>query len=220
MKKKINIGIADDHVLVRQGLMSLLLEFEGINVLFDVNNGKELLDALKKNKPDIVLLDIEMPVMNGHEAFELIKIKYPHVKVIIVSTHYKDSYIIEFIKKGVAGFLSKNTDVEKIVDALYSVYELGYYYDSKTALILANSISNNNHVPIPPEQNGFNLTLRELEIIRMICANKTNMEIAEQLGISVRTVEGHRLHIREKTDCKNSLELITFAIKNNLVFII
>ena len=217
MTKLIQIGIAEDHLLTRQGLISLLKEFEGINVMFDVANGRELLDTLKKSVPDIILLDIEMPVMNGREVFEKIKVKYPKLKIIIISMHFKDSYIIEFVKKGASSFLNKNSSIEKIVDALFSVHEHGFYYDNTVAMIMAKSIASNC---IPPSEDILELTditSREIEIIRLICLNKSNKEIAESLSISVRTVEGHRLHIMKKTNCKNALELTTFAIQNNFV---
>ena len=219
MTKLIHIGIAEDHLLTRQGLIALLKEFEGINVLFDVPNGRELLDSLKKTVPDVILLDIEMPVMNGREVFEKIKSKYPKLKVIIISMHFKDSYIIEFIKKGANGFLNKNSSIEKIVDALFAVHEHGFYYDSTISLIMAKTISNNL---IPPSEDIIattDITSREIEIIRLICLNKLNKEIADSLNISVRTVEGHRLNIMRKTNCKNALDLTTFALQNNLISI-
>lgn len=219
MHKIIHIGIAEDHLLTRQGLISLLKEFEGINVLFDVANGRELLDSLKKSVPDIILLDIEMPVMNGREVFEKIKAKYPKLKIIIISMHFKDSYIIEFVKKGANGFLNKNSSIDKIVDALFAVQEHGYYYDSTVAMIMAKTISSNSAPPSEDIASQTDITSREIEIIRLICLNKSNKQIADSLNISVRTVEGHRLHIMKKTNCKNAVELTNFAIQNNFVSI-
>ena len=216
MKKKIKIGIADDHLFVRQGLISLLKEFEEIVVLFDVGNGKEVLEKLKNHTPDIILLDIEMPVMDGVEVFDKIKIQYPTINVIIVSSHYQDSFIIEFVKKGVAGFLNKNSSIEKMVKVITAIFLEGYYYDGTISLIISKAISHS------PEKNDIvhrpdlNLTDREIYIIRLICLNRTSLEISKELFISVRTVEGHRLHIRQKTNCKNAMDLIIFSIQNNL----
>jgi len=217
MKKPIKIGIADDHLFVRQGLISLLKEFEEIKVLFDVGNGKEVLEKLKNQMPDIILLDIEMPVMDGAEVFDKIKIKYPAIKVIIISSHYKDAYIIEFVKKGAAGFLSKNSSIEKIVEVVTAIYKEGYYYDSAISLIMSKAISHTLENSAVVHRPDLNLTDREIFVIRLICLNKTSIEIAKELFISVRTVEGHRLHIRQKTNCKNPLDLITFSIQNNLI---
>lgn len=219
MNRPIQIGIAEDHLLTRKGYIALLKEFEGMNVLFDVANGRELLEALKKELPDIILLDIEMPLQNGKEAFEKIKLKYPTLKVIILSSYFYDSYIIDFIKKGANAFLSKNSTIEKVVEALQSVHEQGYYYDSGVALILAKTISGNS---LPPGEDILvttDLTGREIEIIRLICLSKSNKEIADYLNISIRTVEGHRLNLMKKTNCKTALDLTRFALQNNLVLI-
>ena len=142
MKKPIHIAIVDDHVIVRQGLISLLAEYEEVNILFDANNGKELMDNLKSSKPDIVLLDIAMPIMNGKEALEKMQLKYPKIKVIVMSQYFHDEYIIEFIKAGASAFLPKNCDIDKLLDAINYVFEHGYYYDNRTAIvhILNNSI--------------------------------------------------------------------------------
>ncbi len=219
MKKPIKIGVADDHLFVKQGLISLLKEFEEVQVVLDASNGKELLEQLKKAKPDVILLDIEMPVMDGAEAFEKLKSKFPAVRVIIVSTHYKDSYIIDFIKKGAAGFLGKNTSIEKIVEAIKMVHKQGYYYDNAVSLILAKAISHTIESQPEIHRPDLHLTDREIRIIRLICLNKPSSEIAKLLFISVRTVEGHRLHIRQKTNCKNAMDLITFSIRSNLISI-
>ncbi|MDP2388147.1 MAG: response regulator transcription factor [Bacteroidota bacterium] len=215
MNGKINVGIAEDHLLVRQGMVSLLKEFEELNILFDVGDGKELMNRLKEDKPDVVLLDIEMPNMNGREALEKIKIRYPKIKVIIISMHFEEPYIIEFIKKGANGFLPKNVDIELIVDAIYSAHHDGYYFDTKVSKVLAANLIN--------PHNGVNtnavsvLTDREIEILRYVCFEKTNREIAEILNISQRTVEGHRKSILDKTGAKTSMGMVIYAIKNKYV---
>jgi DNA-binding NarL/FixJ family response regulator len=140
MKEKniINVALAEDHVILREGLINLLNEeYEHIKVLFDVSNGRELLDELEESKPDVILLDIDMPVLNGKEALEEIKIKYPAIKVIMLSTHYNDSYIIEFIKMGASAYLSKASSMEEIVKAIDTVFEEGRYYDSGVLKALA-----------------------------------------------------------------------------------
>ncbi len=215
MSKTIHIGIADDHLVLRQGLISLLKEYDNLNVVVDVNNGKELLDSLKRNKPDIILLDIEMPIMNGREALEKMQFKYPLVKVIIMSMHFNDAYIIEFIKNGACAFLPKNCDIDKIVDAIYSVYEIGYYYDNRVSSAMAAILKKS--VPREDVVFGMEFTKREIEIIRLICLKKSNIEIAKAVNLSVRTVEGHRYNISKKTNINNPVDLIDFAIHNKLI---
>lgn len=215
MSKTIHIGIVDDHLVLRQGLMMLLKEYENLNVILDAGNGKELLTALRHKTPDVVLLDIEMPVMNGRETLDRVKEKYPKVKIIIMSMHFNDAYIIEFIKNGACGFISKNSDIEKIVDAIQSVYELGYYYDHKVSVVMAEMIK---RIPgingVVPETD---LTKREIQIIKLVCNKKTNIDIARLLNLSVRTIEGHRYNISKKTNTTNSLELVDYVIQNNLM---
>lgn len=214
MTSPIHIGIADDHLVLRQGLVSLLKEYDNLNIIIDVSNGKELLDALKKSKPDIILLDIEMPVMNGKEALEKIQAKYPFIKVVIMSMHFNDAYIIEFIKKGACAFLPKNCDIDKIVDAIHSVHEFGHYYDNKVSAAMAAILKKST-----VEQDivtGTQFTKREIQIIRLICLKKTNAEIAKETNLSVRTIEGHRYNISKKTGINNTVDLVDFAARHKI----
>lgn len=214
MKNVIHIGIADDHKLLRQGIISLLSEYDNLNVIVDVNNGKELLDALRKSKPNVILLDIEMPIMNGKEALEKIIIKYPEVKVIMMSMHFNDAYIIEFIQQGARGFLPKNCDIDKIVDAIHSVHEFGYYYDNKVSTAMVNMLKKSPAMTSIVCTTEF--TPRELEILKLIYKKKTNLEISGVLGLSVRTIEGHRLNISKKSITNSPEELIDFIRKYRL----
>jgi DNA-binding NarL/FixJ family response regulator len=216
MKKSIHLGIADDHLVLRQGLISLLKEYDHLNIVLSVNNGKELMEELKKTKPDIILLDIEMPLMNGREALEKITIHYPKIKVIMISQYFTDAYIIEFIKNGACGFLPKNCDIEKIVDAIQLVHENGEYYDNKVSSAMAAALKRT-----PSEINELvtntELTKREFEILRLICRKKSNSEIADILHLSIRTIEGHRHNIYKKTNTSNIFELIDYAYLHHLI---
>lgn len=211
----IRIGIADDHVLLREGLKALLLEYEQITVLFDVGNGIELLNAIKKKQPEIILLDLEMPGMNGMQVLEVIKIKYPLLKVIVLTNYYSDSHLIEFISKGASAFLPKNYDIEKIMDAIYTVHEKGFYYDKHTDEILKSRL--NLLFQNKQASNNTCLTNRELSIIRMVCSGMSNKDIANQLNLSVRTIEGNRYSISKKTNTHNALALLDYATKNKIL---
>jgi DNA-binding NarL/FixJ family response regulator len=216
MKKPINIAIVDDHTVLREGLISLLKEIDGIQILFDVGNGKDMLEKLKTHKPDIILLDIEMPVMNGKQTLERLRIKYPNIKVLMFSQYFNDSFIIEYIKDGACGFLPKNCSSDKIVDALFSVQETGCYYDNKVSSVMASLIKK---TPSVPENNFLDtpFTRQEIRIIKMVCNKKTSAEIANDLNISERTVEGHRYNICKKTNTHNPVELIEYAKNNGLI---
>jgi DNA-binding NarL/FixJ family response regulator len=217
MSKKINIGIADDHLVLRQGLVSLLKEYDDLNVLIDVSDGKELLDALKTKKPDVILLDIEMPNMNGKVALEKIQLKYPQLKVIMMSMHFNDSYIVEFIKKGACAFLPKNCDIDKIVDAICAVHDNGFYYDDKVSAAMAATLKKMAHVDDLILVQGTDFTKRELEILKLICRKYTSAEIALELNLSQRTIEGHRHNIAKKTGMTDTPKLIDFAKQHKLV---
>lgn len=217
MTKKINIGIADDHIVLRQGLVALLKEYDDLNVLLDVNDGKELLDALKTKKPDVILLDIEMPNMNGKVALEKIQVKYPQLKVIMMSMHFNDGYIVEFIKKGACAFLPKNCDIDKIVDAIYAVHENGFYYDDKVSAAMAATLKKLGHVDNLVLVHGTEFTKRELEILKLICRKYNSAEIAIELNLSQRTIEGHRHNIAKKTNITDTPQLIDFALQHKLV---
>jgi DNA-binding NarL/FixJ family response regulator len=215
MTKLIHIGIADDHLVLRQGLISVLKEYENLNVIISASNGKELMDALKTNKPNIILLDIEMPVMNGREALDKIQAKYPKIKVIIMSQYFEDNYIIDFIKNGACAFLPKNCDIDKIVDVINYVHEHGYYYDNKVSAAMAAMLKRTPNENVILVNNIF--TKQELRIIKLICSKKSNAEIANELFISVRTVESHRYKISKKTFTKNTIELIDYATLNGIL---
>lgn len=209
MKDIINIGIAEDHVLLRQGLVSLLREDESINILFEVNNGKELLNILKTTKPHIVLLDIEMPVMGGKEALERVKIKYPSIKIIIISAFFHKDYIIEFFKLGVCAFLPKDSKIDNVIEAIHSVYEQGGYFDNKISMILAKSIVDSNHTQ--PAQ--INLSGREIEVLKLICTDKSSKETADILCVTKSTIDFHRKNIMRKTGSKSFSSLVAYAIQ-------
>lgn len=215
MKKPIHIALAEDHLLFRQGLITLFKEYEEINVLFDVNNGKELLDELKKSKPDVILLDIDMPVMDGKEALLKIKEKYPAIKVIMISTFYDDVYITEYILHGAVGFLPKHCDIEKVVDAIFAVHEQGYYFDNKISTSLVAKLMKSKSVQPTIENQA--LSDREVEVLKLTCLEKTNKQISEELFISQRTVEWHRKQIMKKTKSKNVVGLVMYAIKHKVI---
>lgn len=215
MKKPIHIGIVDDHVIMRQGLISLLTEYNEINILFDANNGKELMDNLKSAKPDIVLLDISMPIMNGKEALEKMQLKYPKIKVIMMSEYFHDEHIIEFIKAGACAFLPKNCNIDKLLDAFNYVYEHGYYYNNRISAVLASMLKK---TPLDTKVVAdTEFTKQEIKIIKLVCLKKSNAEIAEELHVSVRTIESHRYNISKKTNTTNTMDLIEHAERNGIL---
>jgi len=215
MDLKISIGIAEDHVLFRQGMVSLLKEEGSFDVFFEVGNGEELLEQLKIAVPQIILLDINMPIMGGKETLEKIRLDYPDIKVIILSMYYESSYIAEYLAKGARAFLPKNCDIEKVIDVVSVVHNKGYYFDDNISASLMDKLT---HLEKLNEINhDLRLTDRETEVLNLICQERSNKEIADQLHISIRTVEGHRKSIMNKTETKNVLSLVLFALRNKII---
>ena len=213
MSKKINIAIADDHDLVRRGLASLLEDDPRIHVIFDVSNGEELLVKLKKQSIDLVLLDLEMPKCNGQETLKILSTSYPDIKVIILSMHYSDEYIMDCMTHGAKAYLPKNSDIEKLVEAIYQVHQSGFYIDHDISKVLINHAVN---VKKGHETAEEKLTAREIEIVRLVCDGLLNKEIADKLFLSVRTVEAHRKNIVKKLNVNNVAGLIRFAVQNGI----
>lgn len=214
MNKTIRIAIAEDHEIVRQGLVQLLNKSDNITIVSDVPNGALLLNELRIHSVDIVLMDLNMPVMGGKETLKLIKERYPSIKVIILSMNYTDTFIIESVSAGARAFLPKETDVSILFDAINAVYTQGYYFDDKVSKALLFQVMENKD--IKPEFSDIPLSKREKEIIKCICNGHTNKEIAEKLFLSIRTVEVHRKHIAQKTHSTNIAGVVIYAIKNGL----
>lgn len=212
MKDQITLGIAEDHTIVRSGLISLLKNYNRVKVIFDVANGQELLEKLRTVKPDIILLDIQMSVMSGKEALIQIKRKYPKVKIIIMTAFSDDMTIIEYIKKGVNSFLPKDCKIDLLVEAIYAVHERGTYFDQKVSTVLAKELAD----PASGAPDDNELSKQDKTIIKLICENKTSKEIADILSLSQKTIEFHRSKILSRTGSKNVAALVTYAHKNKL----
>lgn len=211
---KINVAIAEDFAMVRQGLVALLNRNPGIEVKFDVENGLELIQSLKSQPVDVVLLDLDMPVMNGHEALKIIQKDFPFIHVIIISMHDSKDFVAECILGGAKGFLPKNSDIEKVVEAIQCVVEDGYYLNEKLSPgFLMNLLNNGGPAK---RRKDIDFTDREIEVIRLLCQEKTTKEISELLFLSPRTVETHRTRIFDKTESKNVAGVVIHAIKNGI----
>jgi len=213
--KKIKIALADDQELFRQGLQALLSDYEDFKVVFTASNGQELLDKLKDNPVDIVLVDLEMPVMNGLEATKKIKENFPDIKVLPITMHDEEDFVVHLIESGASGYLVKNVDVEYLADAIFSVFDTGYYFNDMVSKAMVKGLVKSKRVT--PTFGQITFTDREKEVIQLICQELTNKEIGEKLCVSVRTVDGHRERIMQKTGVRNTAGIVMYAVKNNLV---
>jgi len=207
------IMLVDDHTLFRNGLRILLNTIDKYEVAGEAANGQEFLELLETEVPDIVLLDIEMPVMDGIAAANLALEKYPDLKIITLSMYGEEDYYYQMVDAGVKGFLLKNSDMNEVKTAIETVYEGGNYFSTELLQNLVNSLRTSSKNREPQAE----LSEREIEILILICQGFSNQEIADQLFISKRTVDKHRANILEKSECKNTAQLVMYAIKNKLV---
>ncbi|MGZ3862789.1 MAG: response regulator [Bacteroidia bacterium] len=208
MSEKIKMIIADDHTLFRKGIISLLDENNKVQVTGEASNGKDLLNLLKTEEPDIILLDLDMPVMDGKKALIEIRKKFLNVKIIIISIHFDYELTIDLMKKGANACLPKECEPEILFEAINSVLMGNYYYSYCKETEIPNS---------SPYFDKTCLSERELEITKLICEGKANKDIAGILNISVNTVDFHKKNIYKKTNQRNSACLTSFAIKNRLI---
>jgi DNA-binding NarL/FixJ family response regulator len=205
--------LVDDHTLFRNGLRILLNNIDKYEVTGEAGNGEEFLNLLEKERPDIVLLDIEMPVMDGITAANMAMQKYPDLKIITLSMYGEEDYYYQMVDAGVKGFLLKNSDMNEVKAAIDTVAEGGNYFSSELLQNLVNSLRTSSQTREPQSE----LSEREIEILILICQGFSNQEIADQLFISKRTVDKHRANILEKSQCKNTAQLVMYAIKRKLV---
>jgi len=206
----ISVIIADDHIIFRKGLATILNEIPSVKVVAETSNGHELLDVLKTKSADVILMDIKMPGMDGIEATKKVKNKYPETQIIALTMHEEIGYFNKMIEAGASGFLLKNTNKDQLEKAIYAVFA-GDNYFAEEFVISVNK-------PIPSQVVvNVNLSQREKEILDYICKGFSNSEIARSLGLSQRTIDGHRSRLFEKTGAKNAPHLVLFAVKNGLV---
>jgi two-component system response regulator DegU len=208
----IKVGLVDDQQLFRAGISSLLKEYDDIQVVLEATNGKDLVEQLRRQRPHVVLLDIEMNEMNGIETTMQLKEKYPDIKVIILTMHNEEEFIFDLMTKGAHGFLPKDKSVEEVVDAIYAVVEKGRYYNEEVLEIM---VKGSKGLLKNIKLNA--LTEKELQIIKMLCKQKSNKEIADEFGVSIRTIENYRTIILDKTGTKNLAGLVLYALKNKII---
>ncbi|MBN2166367.1 MAG: response regulator transcription factor [Marinilabiliaceae bacterium] len=211
---KVKLFLVDDHKIFREGLKQLIEIEEVGTVIAEASNGQEFLTKLEDAVPDLVLMDISMPVMNGIEATKLAKEKYPDLTILALSMHGDEEYYYKMIEAGVKGFLLKDSGIKEIERAIYSVVEGDSYFSNELLRKIISGMNKKSKESVP-EKDG--LTSREIEVLQEICSGHTNEEIADKLCISAQTVKGHRSNLLSKTNCKNSASLVMYAIKYKLV---
>ncbi len=216
MKDKIKIVLADDHRIFRKGLKSLLSERENIEVLAEADNGDEALEAARKYKPEIVLMDIAMPKMDGIEATRQIRERLPDTEVVILSMHAKKAYIDQVLKAGAKGYVLKDSDEENLLSAINTVHNGGYYLDSPIAdQVLSDYFRGKSKRELKKQSDP--LSEREREVLRLLAEGHSNQEVADTLYISRKTVENHRANIVRKTGAQGQVGLTKYAARIGLI---
>jgi DNA-binding NarL/FixJ family response regulator len=215
----INILITDDHQLILDGLKSIIREQEDMNVVAEANNGQQAITLCNTLKIDLVMMDIDMPVMNGLEATQQLKKTKPEIKVIVLTMHDEPALIRRIMEIGADGYMLKNSDQEELVEAIRKVIGGQKYFSAEVTMALAGGKGANDTFTLRPSDTVFlaQLTEREIEILRQIAEGLSNKEIGDKLFISHRTVDTHRTNLMKKLDVHNIAGLIRFAIRNGLV---
>ena len=209
--KTYSVVIVDDHILFAQALENLIETFNSFSVLYHAKNGEEFLQKLSgdEKKPDIVLMDINMPVMNGIDTMRRLHEEHPNIKVLALSMDDDENTIISMLREGAKGYLLKDINPTILEDSLREVVEKGFYYSDRITNTVLNSLNRN-------EQPHQTLKEREIEFLRLVCTEKTYKEIAGEMFLSPKTIDGYRESLFEKLQVKSRVGLVLYAIKNKL----
>ncbi len=206
--------IAEDHLMVRHGLISSLNDIKDFNVIGEASNGKEMLKLVRRNRPDIVISDIEMPVMKGYELAKILNQEFSSVKIIFISMYYSSFYAAESLKEGVNACLPKECDFSILEEAIRIVYKDGFYFNPGVSSKLISDFMAEHR--FEAMRNQMALNYRETEILSLICKGKINKEIAELLKLTPATIDFHRQSIYKKTEISSVALLVKYAIQNGI----
>lgn len=217
-KRKIRVAVVDDHVLFATGMANLLDSVEDMSVVATAGDGKELLEKLKILKrtdelPDVILMDIQMPVMDGFQACVEVKDRFSSCKVVILSMHQESSYIYQAVISGADGFLLKNAQPEEVINAIRSVEGDGQAFNKEAVLVMKNVIAD----PVKAVLTRKDFSENELKILNYVCREKTNKEIADKMNLSVSSVENYKQKMIKRMGVKTSVGLAIYAIQNKIV---
>lgn len=228
MKDKISIVLVDDHSIVRDGIKYLLEEDENLEIIGEGSNGIEAIELVNKLHPDLLIIDVRMPEMNGIEAVKIINSKPVKTKSIVLSMHDSEEYILESIEANAMGYLLKDASKGEVLKAIHTVHNGEKYFSGDISNIIVNNLlkktsnqtTKTNEVPISSKEkstNAYNLTKKEIEILQLVLLGKTNKEISEELNKSKRTIETHRFNLMKKMDVKNLIELSSKAKQQGFI---
>ena len=207
----IRLIITDDHPIIRDGIETTLRDVEDIELVGCAGNGNELMDMLEHTQVDVILMDINMPGINGIEATKLVKRKYPNIKVLSFSQYDEKRFIKQMLKSGATGYLLKNSSAAEIIKAIKIVHDGGIYMSQELPNVFTDKPKSNSNGLFP------DLTKREIDVLKEICKEKNTAEIAESLFLSTNTVETHRANLLLKVGAKNTAGLVKWAVENEII---
>lgn len=216
MSTPIKIAIADDHALFRRGMVSLLNSVPEFEVLYEAGNAQELIEKLPSQMPDLVIMDLKMPVMDGMKGTEVIREHWPALKVLVVSMIDEDHFVSHLMELGANGYLLKDADPDEVETAIKTIINEDYYYGPFLSKVMHRRMVERTKKKQPSFTNNIQLTEREIEIIKLICEGLTTTQIADKVYLSPRTVDGHRNSIMDKLGVKNTAGVVVYAVKNQL----
>lgn len=211
-----SIVLVDDHVLLRQGLANLIKTFEGYEVLFEADNGLDLIEKLNNHKPAAVLLDINMPKMDGFKTAAWLKQNHPSIKILALSMSDEEETIIKMLQAGAHGYILKNTTPDELKNGLDAVITKGYYLNEAIGVNVFNSLTHKSNKP----EDYFDiktLNKKEIQFIKLSCTELSYLEIAEKMAISPKTIDFYKVNLERKIGIKNRVTLALFALKNGIV---
>ncbi len=211
--KKIKLLIVDDHKVVRAGIRLLFQTDNEVNVVGETEDGEKAIELVKKLHPDVVITDVSMPNMSGIQLTKKLKEEHPNVKVLIISMHNDDDYIIDALEAGAMGYITKDSNDDEIINAVHSISNDKMYYGSSISDVFAKKILKQNKSANEIEK----LTERELEVLELIVLGMSNKEIANKLFVSKRTIDNHRTNCMRKIGANNTADIVRIAYQNNLV---
>lgn len=218
--RKIKLALCDDHNLFRVGMASILTQVPDFDLVLEAANGQELIDKIPRKTPDVVLLDLQMPVLDGTATADFLRENHPLIKIVILTMHDEDRMVLHLLEKGVSGYLLKDADPGEVEKAIRKVMDDGVYLNDFVSRAMLRKMTNTPTVLKQPStfyNSKVLLSEREKEVLKLICEGLSTAEISEKIFLSPRTVEGHRLRILEKTGTKNTAGMVAYAFKNNLV---